>query len=133
MSRRNLLSGFLNLARAWPLCLVNAAIAYFTIVGLLFLLAPDIAEFNVNGILTAKLVLTLTIVSVFLNVLLTLTYAASLFIVKHENVVEGLRRNCGKLVKGFAFLSISILACLAVIVLAGYNAISTTTLAQDAF
>ncbi|MBO3810138.1 MAG: hypothetical protein FGF50_11180, partial [Candidatus Brockarchaeota archaeon] len=107
MSKRSMLKSFLSLAKAWPICLVNAAIAYFIIVGLLFFLAPDIAEFIVNGALTAKLVLTLVVAFVFLNMLLVLTYAASLFIVKHENVVEGLRRKGGKLVKGFAFLSIS--------------------------
>lgn len=49
MTRRNLLGGFLSLAKAWPLCLASAMIAYFTVVGMLLLLSPDIAEFIVNG------------------------------------------------------------------------------------
>ncbi|MEM3390574.1 MAG: hypothetical protein QW491_14395, partial [Thermoproteota archaeon] len=97
MSKHNRLSGFLNLAKAWPICLVNAATAYFTIVGLLLLLTPDIAELIVNGVPTVRLILTTAVAFVFLNMLLVLTYAASLFTVKRESMMDGLRRNGGRL------------------------------------
>ncbi|MEM3388158.1 MAG: hypothetical protein QXI42_06000 [Thermoproteota archaeon] len=124
MSRRSMLKSFMSLAKAWPVCLASAAIAYFTITGMLLLLAPDIAELIVNGVLTTKLVLTVTIAFFFLNMLLILTYASSLFIIKSENIIDGFRRNGRRLVKGFLLLSISSLACLAILVFAGYNAVS---------
>ncbi|MEM3647620.1 MAG: hypothetical protein QW506_00480 [Thermoproteota archaeon] len=117
----------MNLARAWPICLVNAAIAYFTITGLLFLLAPDIAELIINRVPTARLVLATVIVFVFLSILLVLTYAASLFIVKRESIIDGFKGNGVKLVKGFLFLSTSIIACLAIMFAAIHQAILTPT------
>ncbi|MBO3755031.1 MAG: hypothetical protein FGF53_09200, partial [Candidatus Brockarchaeota archaeon] len=132
MSKRVKLKGFLGLARAWPICLVNAAIAYLTIAGLLFLLAPDIAERVVHGVLTARLALAIAIAFIFLNLLLVLTYAASLFIVKREGITEGFRRNCGKLVKGFLLFFISSLACLIIMVFAGYQAFFLASVSQDA-
>jgi hypothetical protein len=77
----------------------------------------------VNGAPTVRLILTMVGVFLFLNMLLTLTYAASLFIIRRESVAEGLRRSSRKLVKGFAFLSISSLACLAVMLSIGYHAL----------
>jgi hypothetical protein len=44
MSKRSRLRILIDLARAWPICLASAAIAYFTVTGLLLLLAPDIAD-----------------------------------------------------------------------------------------
>ncbi|MEM3470391.1 MAG: hypothetical protein QXZ36_06570, partial [Thermoproteota archaeon] len=131
MSRHSMLKIFLNLARAWPICLVNAAIAYFTIAGLLFLLTPDIAELIINGIPTIRLILTMVIAFIFLNMLLVLTYAASLFIIKRESIIGGFRRNCVKLIKGFALFSILTIACLPIVFLACYQSVLTPT--KDAF
>jgi hypothetical protein len=50
MSKRSRLRALVDLARAWPLCLASAAIAYFAVTSLLLLLAPDIAELIVNGV-----------------------------------------------------------------------------------
>ncbi|MEM2100591.1 MAG: hypothetical protein QXP45_04580, partial [Thermoproteota archaeon] len=131
MSKHNRPKGFLNLARAWPICLVNAAIAYLTIAGLLLLLTPDIAELIVNRVLTIRLTLTMAIAFVFFNMLLILTYAASLFIIRHESITDGLRRNRKRLVKGFFLLSLSSLACLAVILFTGYCAVPPVSSPQE--
>ncbi|MEM2057741.1 MAG: hypothetical protein QXO76_05785, partial [Thermoproteota archaeon] len=131
MSKRSMLKGFLNLARAWPICLVNAAAAYFTITGLLLLLSSDVAELIVNRVPTIRLILTTAIAFLFLNVLLVLTYASSLFIIKRESITDGLRRNGKRLFKGFLLLSISILACLAVVLFAGYGAVFLPSPSQD--
>ncbi|MBO3810256.1 MAG: CvpA family protein, partial [Candidatus Brockarchaeota archaeon] len=133
MSRRSMLGGFLNLAKAWPICLASAAVAYLTIAGLLFPLAPDIAELIVNGVLTAKLVLTLVIAFLFLNLLLVLTYASSLLIIKRESIIDGLRKNMEKLIKGFLFLSLFNLIGLALSFIAGYWTAFSTSLSLDAF
>ncbi|MBO3810189.1 MAG: hypothetical protein FGF50_11445 [Candidatus Brockarchaeota archaeon] len=132
MSRRSMLNGFLSLARAWPVCLFSATIAYLTIASMSLFLASDIAELIVNGVLTFRLVLTTVVVFILLNVLLALTYAISLFIVKHEGIAEGLRKGGKRLIKGFLLLSFSSLAGLALMVL-GYQAASSTSLSQDAF
>ena len=49
MSRLNMLKGFLSLTRAWSICLVNAAIAYFAIAGkplslIVYLPAEDLVK-----------------------------------------------------------------------------------------
>ncbi|MEM3956777.1 MAG: hypothetical protein QXO47_00995 [Thermoproteota archaeon] len=131
MSKHNRPKGFLNLARAWPICLVNATIAYLTIAGLLLLLTPDIAELIVNRVLTIRLTLTMAIAFVFFNMLLILTYAASLFIIRHESITDGLRSNRKRLVKGFLLLSLSSLACLAVILFTGYCAVPPVSSPQE--
>ncbi|MEM3660643.1 MAG: hypothetical protein QXU11_09570, partial [Thermoproteota archaeon] len=132
MSKHNRPKGFLNLARAWPICLVNAAAAYFTITGLLLLLSSDVAELIVNRVPTIRLILAIVITFVFLNVLLVLTYASSLFIIKRESITDGLRRNGKRLFKDFLLLSISILACLVTLVFAGYGAVFLPSPSQDA-
>ncbi|MEM3660619.1 MAG: hypothetical protein QXU11_09445 [Thermoproteota archaeon] len=127
MSKHNRLSVFLSPARTWPICLVNAAIAYFTIAGLLLLLAPDIAELTVNRVPTIRLILSTAIAFLFHNMLLVLTYAASLFIVKRESIIDGFRRNSVTLIKGFALFSTSNIACLLVMFSATHQAILTPT------
>jgi len=126
MSTRSRLRILIDLARAWPLCLASAAIAYLTITGLLLLLAPDIAELIVNGAPTVRLILTMIMVFLLLNVLLALTCAASLFIIRRESIVEGFRRNSRMLAKGFLLLLLSSLACLTLIFFAGYSTVSST-------
>ncbi|MEM3079040.1 MAG: hypothetical protein QXF21_01825, partial [Thermoproteota archaeon] len=127
------LRAFLNLASAWPLCLVNAAIAYLTVAGLLLILSPDIAWLIVNRVPTSRLILTMATVFLFLNMLLVLTHATSLFIVKRESIMDGLRRNGKRLIKGFALLSLFNLAGLSIMVLASHTAVPSASLAQDAF
>ncbi|MEM2931091.1 MAG: hypothetical protein QW797_09585, partial [Thermoproteota archaeon] len=119
---------FLNTVKAWPVCLAGATIAYFTVTGLLFFLAPDIAFLMVHGYPTARLILVIFVAFLFLNLLLTLTYSFSLLIVMGKSIAEGLRKNGRNLLKGFMLLSLSSLASLALIVYAGYCTISTATL-----
>jgi len=126
MSKRSRLRILIDFARAWPLCLASAAIAYLTVTSLLLNLAPDIAELIVNGAPTVRLILTMVAVFLFLNLLLTLTCAASLFIIRRESVAEGFRRNIRMLAKGFSFLLLSSLACLTLIFFAGYSTVSST-------
>ncbi|MGB9718956.1 MAG: hypothetical protein ACPL4E_11095, partial [Thermoproteota archaeon] len=133
MSKLKRLSVFLNLARAWPACLVGATVSYLTVTGLLLFLAPDIALLIVDGIPTIRLLAATIIVFLFLNMLLALTYAASLFAIRRENIMGGLRKNGKTLVKGFMFLSISSLACLALMLSTCSQAFSLTNLAQGAF
>jgi hypothetical protein len=128
----NRLRALVSLAKTWPICLASAAVAYLAITGLLLFLAPDIAALIVNNVLTARLVITALTVFLLLNMLLALTYAASLFIIRHEGIMEGLRRNGRKLVKGFAFLSVSSLTCLAIMLTVGYHALFSAS-PQDAF
>jgi len=109
------LRGFLNTVRAWPVCLAGATIAYFTVAGLLFLLAPDIAFLIVHSYPTARLILSTIIAFLFLNMLLTITYSASLLVIRRENIWEGLKRNSRGLLKGFMLLSLSSLASLILI------------------
>ena len=128
----NRLRALIGLVKAWPICLASTAVAYFAITGLLLFLAPDIAMLIVSGIPTVKLVLTMVVAFLLLNMLLASTYAASLFVIRHESIMEGLRRNGRKLVKGFAFLSISSLTCLAIMLTIGYHALFSAS-PQDAF
>jgi len=128
----NELRALVGLVRAWPICLASAAVAYFAITDLLLFLAPDIAVLIVNNVLTARLVITAIIVSLFLNMFLALTYATSLFIIRRGSIAEGLRRNGRTLVKGFAFLSISSLICLTIMLSVGYHALFSAS-PQDAF
>jgi len=128
----NRLRALVGLVKAWPICLASTAVAYFAITGLLLFLAPDIAMLIVSGIPTVKLVLTMVVAFLLLNMLLASTYAASLFVIRHESIMEGLRRNGRKLVKGFAFLSISSLTCLAIMLTIGYHALFSAS-PQDAF
>jgi hypothetical protein len=131
MSKQRL-RAFIDLAKAWPICLASAATAYFTITGLLLLLAPDIATLIINGVPTVKLVIAGVGVLLFLNMLLVLTYAASLLIIRHENIVEGLKKSGSKLMKGFILLSITSLTCLAIMLSIGYHAVFPASLTQDA-
>ncbi|MEM3958595.1 MAG: hypothetical protein QXO47_10400, partial [Thermoproteota archaeon] len=131
MSKRNTLTVHLSLARTWSVCLVNAAVAYLTITGVLLILAPDIAGLIVNGFLSARLVLSVVVVTLFLNMLLTLACAETLFITRRENIVKGLKRNRGRIVKGFLLLSASSLACLPLTIFANIGAAPPVGLPHD--
>ncbi|MEM2930768.1 MAG: hypothetical protein QW797_07935, partial [Thermoproteota archaeon] len=128
MSERSMLSGFLNLAKTWPLCLASATIAYFTVTGLLFLLAPDVAGLIVTGVPAVRLVLSMIIVFLLLNMLLVLTYSASLLIIRREKVVEGLKKNASRLLKGFLVFCLTNSAGLALIVSTSWLTASTSSL-----
>jgi transcription elongation GreA/GreB family factor len=125
------LRALVSLAKTWPICLASATVAYLAITGLLLFLASDIAALIVNNVLTARLVITALTVFLLLNMLLALTYAASLFIIRHEGIAEGLRRNSRKLVKGFILLSISSLTCLAIMLSIGYHALFSASPVQN--
>jgi len=118
----------LNTVKVWPVCLAGATIAYLTLTGLLFLLTPDIAVFMVERYVTIRLALAMVATFLFLNLLLTLTYSVSLFIIRHESILESLRKNGRSLLKGFMVLSLSSFASLALIVSASLLTVSTTTL-----
>ncbi|MGB9718947.1 MAG: hypothetical protein ACPL4E_11050, partial [Thermoproteota archaeon] len=129
---RSRLNAFLTLARAWPVCLTSATVAYLTLAGLLLFLAPDIALLIVNGVPTLRLVLAGAGAFLLLNMLLALTYAASLFAIRRENIMGGLRKNSKKLMKGFMLLSVFSLAGIALMFSTCSQAFSSTSLAQGA-
>ncbi|MEM2173178.1 MAG: hypothetical protein QXS66_08100, partial [Thermoproteota archaeon] len=122
--------GLLSFFKTLPVCLAFATIAYLMIAGLLFLLTPDIALLIVYGYPTARLMFAIVLAFLFLNMLLTLACSISLFLLREERIVEDLRKNSRKLLKGFIIISISNLASLIVIFSAGNYAVSSTNIGK---